>query len=158
MLTQTTETAIKAMLFLAQEKSTTPISLLTISDKLVCSPTYLSKILSHLIKPGILTAVRGSKGGMTIARSFDSISLLDIVQACQGVFLPDFCDTPNAAGIHICGFHQAMYEVRKSTLDALSKWKLSDLLKQPEGNIVGKTHPLCKMKLSNLNVKTGKNK
>ncbi len=146
MLTQTTETAIKALIFLATENATEPVPLMTISDKLKCSPTYLSKIVGHLAKDGILKAHRGAKGGMTIARPAKDISLFEIVQACQGFYLPSFCDNPEDAGVVVCGFHHAMYEVRHNTVEILTRWKLSDLAARPAGNVTGKHHPTCKMR------------
>ncbi|MBL8992398.1 MAG: Rrf2 family transcriptional regulator [Spirochaetia bacterium] len=152
MLTQTTETAIKALLFIAVEKEKQPISISVIAKKLKCSPTYLSKTMGHLAKAGIIAVQHGSKGGMSIQRPYDQITLLEVVQACQGMFLPDFCDTPEEHNIHICTFHKAMHEVREATLKTLGKWRLANLVANPHGNIVGKTHPVCKMRFGDSRV------
>lgn len=147
MLTQTTETAIKAVLYMSAERDNGPIPLMVIAKKIPCSPTYLSKIMGHLTKDGILMAHRGSKGGMVFARSLDKISLLDIVNACQGFYLPSFCDATNGhPPPAACAFHQAMYEVRQTTLEILEKWKVSDLAAKPVGSVQGKFHLACKMK------------
>lgn len=155
MLTQTTETAIKALLFIAIEKEKQPISISVIAKKLKCSPTYLSKTMGHLAKAGVISVQHGSKGGMSIQRPYDQITLLEVVQACQGMFLPDFCDTPEEQDVRICTFHKAMHEVREATIKTLGKWRLANLVANPQGNIVGKTHPVCKMRFGDSKVAVG---
>ena len=109
----------------------------------------------HLAKAGVISVQHGSKGGMSIQRPYDQITLLEVVQACQGMFLPDFCDTPEDQDVRICTFHKAMQEQREATIKTLGKWRLANLVANPQGNIVGKTHPVCKMRFGDSKVAVG---
>lgn len=48
------------------------------------SETYLSKIYTKLKKAGIVKSVPGANGGYELARSAESISFLDVVEAIEG--------------------------------------------------------------------------
>jgi Rrf2 family protein len=46
---------------------------------------YLARILNHLVHDGLVTAKRGYRGGITLVRRPDQISLLDVVRAVDGM-------------------------------------------------------------------------
>jgi len=48
------------------------------------SVTYLSKVFTKLKKSGILKSIPGVNGGYELARSPESISFLDVVEAIEG--------------------------------------------------------------------------
>lgn len=153
MLTQTTETAIRALLYLALQKKNGvgeehPVPLQPIAENLGCSPTYLSKILVLLVKAGLLKSIRGAKGGVQLAKPNEQITLLAIMEACQGVLLKAFCDTPQEVAEKICAYHDAMYQARQATIQILTNWKLSDLVERPVGNVTGDFHLMCKMRFA----------
>jgi len=130
MLTRTTELAIQALLLIALDASGEPMTPKQLAERLDCSQTYLSKILGQLVKAGILTSVRGAKGGVHLGRKPPRITLLDIVEACQGVLLGSFC-SPEEGQPQPCSFHHAMREVHDHMVATLSRWTLSDLLQRP---------------------------
>lgn len=47
-------------------------------------PAYLGKQLQALVKAGILASTPGPRGGFTLARPLDQISVLDVVMAIEG--------------------------------------------------------------------------
>ena len=130
MLTRTTELAIQALLIIGFDTGGEPVTPKRIADRLACSPTYLSKILGQLARAGILTAVRGARGGVFLGRKPDKIRLLDVVEACQGVILGSFCASP-ADGLKPCAFHRSMRELHDNTVTILGRWTLADLLASP---------------------------
>lgn len=48
------------------------------------SPTYLSKILTKLVKAGLIKSTPGVNGGYSVARQSDTISFLDVIHAIEG--------------------------------------------------------------------------
>ena len=130
MLTRTTELATRWLLFLALEGEGRPLPARQAARTLGCSPTYLSKITSLLVKAVILTSVRGVKGGVTFGRPLSEITLLEVFEACQGLLTAGYCAGLASDG-ETCSFHQAMKELHEKTTGVLSKWTLQDLLKQP---------------------------
>ncbi len=130
MLTKTSETAILAMLCLVQQKTELPTPPAQIAERLGTSATYLAKIMTLLVKAGLLRAHHGTKGGVTLAREAHEIALLDIVEACQGRILGDFCQQHDRLN-EVCAFHQAMAELHTAIVSTLGRWTLADLAQRP---------------------------
>ncbi|MEJ5340523.1 MAG: Rrf2 family transcriptional regulator [Thermogutta sp.] len=130
MLTKTTISGLKALVFLGLHPDHQPVSPRVIAQTFGESPTYLAKVLRQLVKAGILKAQRGVAGGVSLNRSPEQISLLSIVEACQGVILGDFCRETEDL-LRTCAFHQAAAELHRAIVTVLSRWTLADLVKRP---------------------------
>lgn len=132
MLTQTTENALRALLFLAAQSNSQFIPPRQIAQVLGASPTYMAKILNQLVKADILRSQRGPLGGVRLARSPREITVLDVFEACQGVLRGDYCEqVPPEDLPKTCAFHQAMDELDRALRRILRRWSLADLLAQP---------------------------
>ena len=131
MLTKTSTTALQSLVYIVNQERNTPIAPVEIADKLGASATYLSKINTHLVKAGILQAHRGTKGGVTLMRPPEAISLLEIVEACQGKILGDYC-TQHDNLDEVCAFHVAMHELQEALISTLARWNLKDISKKPQ--------------------------
>jgi len=131
MLTKTSEAGIQALIYVVLAGSEDPLPPRVIAEDLGQSPSYLSKISAQLVKANILVAHRGVHGGVTLSRPPDAISLLDIVQALQGLIVGRYCDAKLPPRANVCAFHAAMEEVHEATIEILSKWTLADLVAQP---------------------------
>lgn len=146
MLTATTESAIRALVYLCQREDDSPASPREISDAVGGSPTYMAKIAGTLTRAGIVRSRSGVAGGIVLARPAAAISLLDIVQACQGLVIADYCDAlGDATSPDVCAFHQAMHDLYTATVRSLSRWNLKMLATKPtpRGPLAGNTH--CRM-------------
>lgn len=143
MLTQTSELAVKAVLFIALQEDERPYSPRLVASSLNCSPSYLAKTANLLVKAGILRSVRGVNGGVLLARAPEDISLLQIVEACQGLVTANYCRDADAVA-SICSFHAAMKELHESIVGVLSRWTLRDLVECPAKNPTEEV-PFCKM-------------
>ena len=130
MLTKTTEVAIQAMLYLVFKQKNAPIAPREIAGHLGASPSYMAKITGQMVKADLMRAHRGVHGGVSLARSPEQITLLHIVEACQGKILADYCECCDNLDI-VCAFHHAMAEVHLSLTGILSKWTLADLAHRP---------------------------
>lgn len=130
MLTKTSLSAIRTLTFLGLHPDDQPCSPRAIAQQLGESPTYLAKVVRHLVRAGILKARRGITGGVVLGRDPHGVTLLAIVEACQGKVLGDFCsETDDVA--HICGLHRAGAELHNAIVGILSRWTLADLLACP---------------------------
>jgi Rrf2 family protein len=150
MLTQTTEIAIRALLHIAQLGEGQLVSAQAVAERIGSSPTYMVKTLGHLIRAGILRSHRGTQGGVTIDRAHDGITLLEIVEACQGKILGDFCQNESVRLSGVCAYHRAMLELHEAIIGTLSRWTLADLLKRPQGISGGLPVETCKMRFAGL--------
>jgi Rrf2 family protein len=100
------------------------------AEQLGESPSYLAKVTQQLAKAGILRAHRGVSGGVTLNLPPEEITLLAVVEACQGAILADFCEE-GADLAKTCAFHQAAAELHDAIVQVLSKWTLAELLENP---------------------------
>ncbi len=153
MLTATTELAIRALILLGLSGQGKPIPPRRLAATLACSPTYLSKTLGHLVRSGILRSVRGARGGVVIARDPAQITLLEIVEDCQGAVLGDYCHGIPADEVAMsCRYHRVMAELHGQVVRTLSGSTLADLLACPAPVLHGrKSQALgCKMDFSGI--------
>ncbi len=129
MLTETSKTAVQALIYVTRAGDQ-PCSPAKIAENVGASPSYLAKINTLLVKADLLRTFRGKYGGVRLSRAPGDVSLLQIVEACQGRILGDYCqEYPQLADV--CGFHHAMDELQAATIQTLSKWTLADLVARP---------------------------
>lgn len=142
MLTKTSLSAIRALVYLGLQRDRQPVSPRAMAHQLGESPTYLAKVVRHLARAGILQAHRGVAGGMLLNRPPEEVTLLAVVEACQGAILGDFCSAaPDLS--NICALHRAGAELHEAIIGVLSRWTLADLLSQlcPSGTL--RRNALC---------------
>ncbi len=132
MITKTTLTAIRALIFIAQNSEAGSLPPRRIAETLGESPTYMAKITRSLVKAAILRAGRGVKGGVWLSRPANQITLREIYEACQGAIVGDYCQDGCDLNT-ICSFHRAAAELHQAVVGVLSRWTLAQLLKKPEG-------------------------
>jgi Rrf2 family protein len=69
------------------------MSISEVAEQEGLSVPYASKLLSILRKEGLVTAERGRTGGFTIARTPESINLLEVITALGGPLIdPNHCE------------------------------------------------------------------
>ena len=146
MITHTTEIAIRALLYIALRGNERPVSVQETAGKIDASPAYTAKIVGQLVKAGILSSQRGTKGGVCLTRPPEEITFLDIVQACQGLVSENYCQVhAKESECEACGYHMAMRELHDSITRVLSEWNLGKLMDRAIGKIGGKVNKACKM-------------
>jgi Rrf2 family transcriptional regulator, cysteine metabolism repressor len=74
----------RAMLQLASHYGRGPMELKMIAKKEAISVKYLEQVIIPLRSAGVVKAVRGAKGGYTLARSPSEICLNDIIEILEG--------------------------------------------------------------------------
>ncbi|MFZ5928022.1 MAG: RrF2 family transcriptional regulator [Acidobacteriota bacterium] len=144
MLGKTSISAIRALLFLAQQREDGWWSPRRLAAELGESPTYLAKILRQLVKAGILDVARGVHGGVHLARNPRKVTLLAVVEACQGALVGNYCRSGRESS-QMCGFHQAALELHKAIENVLARWTLARLLEKPEAHFGRKEAIPCLM-------------
>ena len=142
MLTKTTLSAIRALIYLGVHGGGTPVSPRRLAEELYESPTYMAKVMRQLVKAAILRAQKGSAGGVVLLREPAAISMLSIVEACQGTILGNFCsEAENLA--ETCGFHQAAAELHQAIVGVMKHWTLADFLAKPAPSASCAAHVQC---------------
>ncbi len=130
MLSKTSISALRALVHLAQQDDGSCLSPRRIAEALDESPTYMAKALRHLVKARILRAEKGVHGGVRLGLHPSDITLLAIVEACQGVIVGDFCQSSRPAST-FCNFHKAALELHNSITGVLARWTLAHMIEKP---------------------------
>jgi Rrf2 family nitric oxide-sensitive transcriptional repressor len=81
-LNVTTDYAIRAMVFLAEEKRL--VTGVEIANKMNIPPAYLLSIMGALKKAGLISGKRGNVGGYALEKPLDEISLWDVMAVTEG--------------------------------------------------------------------------
>ncbi|GIN87332.1 Rrf2 family transcriptional regulator [Heyndrickxia sporothermodurans] len=122
-----TNYALHTMLILAMETPNKPVGVQLLAEKQNLSPTYLSKILTKLVKEGMINSVSGANGGYTLSQNWEEISFLDIIHAIEGKSsLFDCCLFSNPE----CVIKEVMLSAENKLEEELSNTKIADLIKK----------------------------
>jgi Rrf2 family protein len=133
MLTNTSLSALRALLYLSRQETTVSIPPHRIAEAVGESPTYLAKVVRLLVKADILRADRGMKGGVRLNADPAQVTLLSIVEACQGAIVGSYCRASRPE-TELCSFHQAALELQVAIRGVLERWSLAQLMEQPYAN------------------------
>jgi Rrf2 family protein len=90
-ITRQADYAVRAVLYLAQLGSDQRAATSQIAQEQRIPPSFLAKIVSQLSVAGILQTSRGARGGVSLARSPEQISILEVVEAIDGPILLNEC-------------------------------------------------------------------
>ncbi len=96
-LTAKSEYGLLAMIDLASHAGDGPVSAREISERQAIPAKFLEQLLSTLRKSGLVTAIRGAKGGFVLERDPARITVLDIVEALEGPLSASVCDSDRGA-------------------------------------------------------------
>lgn len=78
------EQAICLLIMIAHSDEKAPLKSYNISKSLGVSDSYLKKIIRQLVVAGLITSEAGKKGGVSLKKNPDKITLLDIFEAIEG--------------------------------------------------------------------------
>jgi len=101
-----------------------------LAHKLGLPTPAVSKVLKGLAHDGLLTSYRGAKGGYSLARSADTITVTDIISALDGPIALTDCieDSDGTCGIEsLCPIRGNWQIINDTVRRALSEIRLSDL-------------------------------
>ena len=122
-----TNYALHTMLFLAKEASNKPVGVQQLAEMQNVSPTYLSKILTKLVKEGMINSVSGANGGYTLSHHWEEISFLDIIHAIEGKSSLFDCCLYNDPK---CVIKEVMLSAEETLENELRNKKISDFVKK----------------------------
>ncbi len=90
-ITRQADYAVRAVLYLAQKGPDHRAATSQIAEEQQIPPSFLAKIVSQLSVAGLLQTSRGARGGVSLARTPENISLLEVVEAIDGPILLNDC-------------------------------------------------------------------
>jgi Rrf2 family protein len=90
-ITRQADYALRAMIYLSKLEPTQRAATSQIADVQHIPPSFLAKIISQLSIAGLIHTSRGARGGVSLARSPEDISILEVVEAIDGPIALNEC-------------------------------------------------------------------
>lgn len=97
-----------------------------LAGELGVSEAHLSKVLQRLTRAGLVKSVRGPKGGFTIGKAPDTITLLEVYEAIEGRLQLTECLLGKPV-CHSCIMGDLLHKVNTLVQEQLSGTKVSDV-------------------------------
>lgn len=123
---------VRALLDVALNCETGPVLLKDIARRQDVSAQYLEHLISPLIKAGVLRSLRGSRGGITLAKLPEDIRLGQVVEILEGSVAPVECvDNPSICSRSgSCVTRDVWTDLKAATTGVLDAITLSDLIER----------------------------
>jgi Rrf2 family protein len=128
-ITRQADYAVRAMIYLAQLTPEQRASTSQIAQEKQIPPSFLAKIVSQLSVAGLLQTSRGARGGVSLAKEPEEISLLDVVEAIDGPILLNECvGNQNACSFgSSCPMKPVWCDAQKELVTRLGKTTFANL-------------------------------
>ncbi|MEW6720119.1 MAG: Rrf2 family transcriptional regulator [Thermodesulfobacteriota bacterium] len=128
-----TDYAVRVVFHLAALGSGANVQVKDIAERRLMPAPFVRRVVARLAAAGILRTVRGSGGGVRLARPASAISLLDVVSAMEGGIVLNRCvsdpgDCPFSGN---CAIHLAWADATRRVEERLGALAFSDLLEPP---------------------------
>jgi Rrf2 family protein len=128
-ITRQADYAVRSMVHLAELPLDGRISTASISAAEGIPLPFLTKVISRLATAGLVTTSRGMGGGVSLGRSPEQISLLQVVEAVDGPIMLNHCLLRQGAcerDAH-CAAHEVWSEIQSRLVSELGSVTMRDL-------------------------------
>jgi Rrf2 family protein len=129
--------ALKALSVLARERQKENFLISELAQAENIPKKFLEAILLSLKVKGILASKKGPKGGYSLAKSPDNLTIGSIIEALEGDLSPIQClngaahaGCPECLDEDSCGVRLVMGEVKQAVGSVLDTVTLSDMLRR----------------------------
>jgi Rrf2 family protein len=95
-ITRQADYAVRAVLHLARINGSQRAATSQVAQAQHIPPSFLAKIISQLSIAGLLHTSRGARGGVTLARNPEDITLLEVIEAIDGPIMLNECVGENS--------------------------------------------------------------
>lgn len=131
-----TDYAARIVLHLACLEEGTQASIAEIAAQRLLPAPFVRRLIGRLVRGGILATVRGSGGGIRLARPASGISLLDVVRVMEGPIALNHCvDNDHACPFSSqCPVQTAWTDATRVLEAQLAAARFDQLARGPEGH------------------------
>ena len=135
-LSTRTRYGLRAILELAENTAAGPLQLKVIARRQDISVKYLEQLMAVLKAAGLVRSIRGSRGGYTLAKPPDQITLSDIVHCLEGPVTTAECvqDMDYCRRTPDCAARLIWADVHRAIEDVLQLTTLQDLIERAGHN------------------------
>jgi len=135
-ITRQADYAVRAVHYLAKLGAEQRAATSQIAQEQRIPPSFLAKIVSQLSVAGLLQTSRGARGGVSLARSADQISLLEVVEAIDGPILLNECVADHGGSCIFgedCPMRPVWCDAQVELVERLKATTFNQFVTQPAG-------------------------
>jgi len=129
-LTKRSEYGIMAMKYIAERNGSASCSAREIAGWFNIPPEILAKVLQKLVKKGLIDSHQGKKGGYTLSKKSNRISVGDIILAIEDNISVVDCSTEKGLScdqIGVCSIQSPMIRIHRDLTSYFNNITLDDL-------------------------------
>jgi Rrf2 family protein len=131
---QTSEYALRVVVHLASLKGAAA-TIPQIAEATRAPAGYLAKVIKSLSRANVLISQRGKHGGSVLARSADTITVLEVIAAVDPIQRIKTCPLNIAShGTNLCSLHRRMDQSIALVQDALDRSTIAEMVQQSGGS------------------------
>jgi Rrf2 family protein len=121
-ITRQADYALRAVIYLSRLEENEKAATGLIAEAQKIPPSFLAKIISQLSIAGLIHTSRGARGGVSLAKPADEISILDVVEAIDGPIFLNECtgNSTSCPFLSSCPLREIWCEARTDLVDKLS--------------------------------------
>jgi Rrf2 family protein len=131
-LTKAGDYGYLGLLYLAKQPKDRIVRLSEISDSEGIPEKFLAKIFQNLTRTGLVRSHRGAKGGFTLAKPADQITVKELIESVQGpIFLSRCLTSPNSCDRKkTCPLRKLWVKSQDYIIEMFKENTLADLVAQ----------------------------
>jgi Rrf2 family protein len=131
-ITRQADYAVRAVLYLASEQNGNRAPTSQIARDQQIPPSFLAKIVSQLSVAGVVHTSRGARGGVSLARPSNAITLLEVIEAIDGPITLNECviDTSVCPFCKKCPVNQIWCDAQSQLVNQLKTTNFGSLAAQ----------------------------
>jgi Rrf2 family transcriptional regulator, nitric oxide-sensitive transcriptional repressor len=142
MFSQTVEYALRASVYLATHTDV-PQPTEQIAQGTKVPPAYLSKVLQAMARSGVVKSHRGLRGGFTLVKPAEELTILEVVNAVDPIQRINTCPLElESHGVNLCPLHRRVDQALAEVERAFASSTLAEVLAEPTTSV-----PLCNFPL-----------
>jgi len=132
-LSKKADYALMAMKHLAQNGGASSTSAREIAEQYDIPIELMAKVLQRLVRIGLLASTQGTRGGYTLGRAPEAISVADVIEAIDGPFTVTACSTDknNCEQFSKCSIRHPLWQIRERIAAALGTVTIAEMAAEP---------------------------
>jgi len=137
MLSKTAEYALRSIVYIALHAAKGKnIGIKEIAQELELPQPFMGKILQDLVRKNVIASVKGPHGGFFLKHAAKSITIMDVVQAIDGIEMFKRCGLglKHCSDAHPCPLHNDFKKYRDGLAEVFSRRTIQDLVLNVENN------------------------
>jgi Rrf2 family protein len=128
-LSKKADYALMAMKHLAQKSGAPTTCAREIAEQYDIPIELMAKVLQRLVRTGLLVSTQGTRGGYTLSRPSEAISVADVIQAIDGPFTVTACSTEknDCEQYGKCSIRDPLWQIRERIVAALGTVTIAEM-------------------------------